>query len=686
MWQPGKEALKSYLYANILGWLLLFTANTTAYILLSVGENWLVHVDIYLQGAFINIFLIACYFWADYKAEKYREASTLFHLNRQARYLLLAMLLGVFVQLCLTLWHRPLLAWAARYVYISYLAHILLFALVSHVMLFTYHSLLLKKAPKRVHRYWTVFAYLLLSTLIFNYFRLPLSAPPVWVSLLLLGVMALMLSMNLRWVAYLDINEKGRAIAMIALALFAYAYFVLYFYNYHVRELLEFNIVYNVYLLAVAGFVLLYSLLAMLVLLFNIPISRIFESKLKDILAFQELTQSLQISDTEEALFESLLQQAYRTAQADAVILEAIATDGMTTRWFTKNIPVEEARRVKAHIQNQKLYNALLEALPSASLPQKEVFSSVFFKTHHSFAIVSRSHKLGELLILRYTDEPFQQEQIEMIDTFVKQVGVAIENKRLIQEIINTEKYKKELEIAKRVQQSLLPAHFPVSDKLSIQAVSTAANEVGGDYYDFYLAAPDRLYLALGDVSGKGTSAAFHMAEVKGIFQGLAPLELPLEMLAKQMNQAVNACMPKGTFVALSLLYINTTRHTIDLLRGGHCFPIYYEAAQHRAHFIKQPSIGMGIVNNDRFLQLSKAVTLTYRPGDVLLLYSDGITEARNKEGEEFGVERLMQLIQLHAAESAEQIMLEINRAVNHFLQDSPLRDDYTLLVVKFKP
>lgn len=684
MWQPGREALKSYLYANVLGWLLLFTANTTAYILLSVGENWLVHTDIYFQGAFINIFLIVCYFWADYKSEKYRETSTLFHLKRQARYVLLAMLCGACVQLLLTLWHRPLLSWAARYVYVSYLIHIALFSLVSHVVLFTYRNLLFKKAPRRVHRYWTLFAYLLLASLIFNYFRLPVTAPPVWISLLVLGGISLMLSVNLRWVAYLDVNEKGRAIAMIALAMFAYGYFGIYFYNYHQRELLEFNITYNVYLLAIAGFVVLYSLLATLVLLFNIPISRIFESKLKDILAFQELTQSLQLSDTEEALFESLLQQAHRTSQADAVVLEAIAPDGMTARLFTRNISVEEARKVKAHIQNQKLYNALLEALPGAPLPQDSL-APVTFKTYHTFVIVSRSHKLGELLLLRRADEPFQQEQIEMIDTFVKQVGVAIENKRLIQEIINTEKYKKELEIAKSVQQSLLPAHFPATAKLSIQAVSTAAHEVGGDYYDFYFAGEDKLYLAVGDVSGKGTSAAFHMAEVKGIFQGLAPLELPIEILAKQINQAVNACVPKGTFVALSLLYIDMARRTVQMLRGGHCFPIYYEASTRHVRLIKQPSIGMGIVRSDRFLQLSKTVTMAYRPHDILVLYSDGITEARNKEGEEFGVERLMELIRLHAAESAEQIMFEINRAVNHFLQNEPLRDDYTLLVVKFK-
>ncbi|WP_038032156.1 PP2C family protein-serine/threonine phosphatase [Thermonema rossianum] len=684
MWQPGKEALRSYLYANILGWLLLFTANTTAYILLSVGEGWLVHVDVYLQGAFINIFLIGCYFWADYKSEKYREASALFHLKRQAHYLLLIMLFGAAVQLLLTLWHTSLLSWAARYVYISYLMHIVLFALASHIMLFTYRNLLFKKAPRRVHRYWTVFSYLLLATLIFNYFRLPVSAPPVWISLLVLGVLAFMLSINLRWVAYLDVNEKGKAIVMIALAVFAYGYFGLYFYNYHQRNLLEFNVVYNVYLLAAAGFVVLYSILASLVLLFNIPISRIFESKLKDILAFQELTQSLQISDTEEALFENLLQQAYRTAQADAVVLEAVAPDGMSTHLFTKNISLTEARKVKAHIQNQKLYHALLEALPGSNVP-KETLTAIPFKTHHSISIVSHSHKLGDLLLLRYADEPFQQEQIEMIDTFVKQVGVAIENKRLIQEIINTERYKRELEIAKNVQQSLLPARFPVTDKLSIQAISTAAHEVGGDYYDFHLVDESRLYLAVGDVSGKGTSAAFHMAEVKGIFQGLAPLELPLEVLAKYINQAVNTCVPKGTFVALSLLHIDTRRHTVEILRGGHCFPIYYSAAKRRVELIKHPSIGMGIVNSERFLQLNKTSTLTYQPHDILVLYSDGITEARNEKGEEFGVERLMDLIRLHAAESAEQIMMEINRAVNHFLQNRPLRDDYTLLVIKFK-
>lgn len=684
MWYTNRQSLRTYLYGNILAWLLLLTANITFYMLFTLSGGQLFNTDIAFSGVFINIFLIACFFLFDYKAEKYLEHTALLHLQRQTRYILLAMLLAAIIQASMIVLQRPLILNANRFIYISYLLHLLLFAVLLHVMLFTYRNLILKKSPRRTYRLWAAFIYILLASLIFNYFRLRIDTLPAELVVGILMGLGVLLSFNLRWVAYLNVQEKGHAIGLLGLSVLGYGYFLVYFFHYWHYPFPELNLFYNPYLLTIAGFVFWYSLLSVLVLLFNIPVSRVFESKLKDILAFQELTQSLQLLDSERTLFEMLMEQSKKTAMADAAFVEVLALDGLDHQLLLRDITQQEARQIRAQINRERLLQALIDALPVHESPQQQE-NKVSFLTYQRFAVSSRTQKVGELVLLRRSDEPFQQEQIEVVGAFATQVGIAIENRRLIKEIIARERYKQELDIAKRIQQSLLPQQLQLPSNLQLAAISLPAREVGGDYYDVFLIDEHRFYLAVGDVSGKGTGAAFHMAELKGIFQALAPLGFHPKQLAMHINQAVKACMPRKTFVTLSLFYIETTTQLIEMVRGGHCPAIFYKSSAKSCFRLDQKSIGLGIVDNPHFEQLTESYRIPYEKADVLVLYSDGLLEARNAAGEEFGEQRLVQLVASYADKSAESILRYITEAVQHFtMPEQAQQDDYTLLVLKF--
>src|SRR5690606_35645301 len=144
------------------------------------------------------------------------------------------------------------------------------------------------------------------------------------------------------------------------------------------------------------------------------------------------------------------------------------------------------------------------------NLPNEEYRSALVMP------LTVQGRKYGQLCLLKDLQDGFNREMIEIIRSFVNQASISIENYQLIQEAIENERYKEELEIAKRVQGSLLPQRLERNDDFDITTFSRAAAEVGGDYYDTYRINRDKVAIIIGDVSGKGTSAAFHMSQMKG--------------------------------------------------------------------------------------------------------------------------------------------------------------------------
>ncbi len=168
--------------------------------------------------------------------------------------------------------------------------------------------------------------------------------------------------------------------------------------------------------------------------------------------------------------------------------------------------------------------------------------------------LLSHETMIGILYATKGREEYFDQDDIEVISTFADNVTIAIENSRLIEKSIERERLQREMMLAREMQQRLLPQVIPTDPRYELSAISIPASEVGGDYYDIVNLDTDTIGIVVGDVSGKGVSAAFYMAEVKGIFQSLSKMTQSPKQFLVLANNALSGSIDKRSFV--SLVYV----------------------------------------------------------------------------------------------------------------------------------
>ena len=306
------------------------------------------------------------------------------------------------------------------------------------------------------------------------------------------------------------------------------------------------------------------------------------------------------------------------------------------------------------------------------------------FKSILVYPIIVKNEQIGTLALLKEVDDSFNKEMIDIINTYVNRASISIENFRLLNEALENERYKEELKIASRVQKSLLPQTLDKNHDYNITAFSMAADEVGGDYYDTFRINDNKVALIIADVSGKGTSAAFHMSQMKGIFHSLAQLDLEPKEFMVQANSALSRCLEKTSFITASYFIIDTKSKIVRFTRAGHCPTLYLDGRTRETSFFKNKGLGLGILRNSSFEDYVQVNEFYYKPEDVFVLYTDGITEATNQNQEEFGYDRLRTSLLKHASLSPDKIKDGIIDDLYDFCGKRSLDDDYTMLIVKF--
>jgi serine phosphatase RsbU (regulator of sigma subunit) len=273
----------------------------------------------------------------------------------------------------------------------------------------------------------------------------------------------------------------------------------------------------------------------------------------------------------------------------------------------------------------------------------------------------------------------------KIVSTFANQAGISIENFRLMEEALQNERYKEELKIAKTVQKSLLPDVLEKDDDFEVAAFSESADEVGGDYYDTIRINDHLVSLIIADVSGKGTTAAFHMSQMKGIFHSLAQEDVEPDTFMVRSNQALVYCLERGSFISAIYFVINSQTKKIRYARAGHCPVLYFCADKEKAIYFKDKGIALGMVRNKSYKNFIQANEFEYKAGDVMVLYTDGITEAKDTKGEEFGYERLEQVVSEVRLLGPKEIQDHLIKKLYEFTGTENINDDYTTMIVKFR-
>jgi serine phosphatase RsbU (regulator of sigma subunit) len=560
--------------------------------------------------------------------------------------------------------------------------------------LMVWKQLILYQKSKPLIRLWLLFEYALLGSILMNFFPQDefMTANVIVISLLLL--LGLVLSVNLKWVAYLDFKQKWKSIIiMLAIVIFlVYFFSALFYYTELNAPLLPVNLLTLVFIVVMFGFTFVYSIFSLLVILFNLPTSSVFEQKLEEVINFQRLSQSTQAGYKIDQIFEILLESSVKAVYADAAWVEV--KDEKRQLLLTKEVDREKVDLLKERLQENATQSDGTRGISSARLQRKDYKNSrkkhrmlklPEYKSVLWIPLVVKNNTIGTLVILKEVADGFNKEMVSIIGTFASQACISVENFQLLSETIENERYKEELEIANRVHQSLLPKEPFSNADFDIAAFSEAADQVGGDYYDFFQISPQKYIIIIGDVSGKGTSAAFNMSQMKGVFHSLAQLDLSPDEFLIHANAALGRCLERTSFITASFFVVDTHRGTLEFARAGHCPTLYYEADKQKASFLENQGLGLGIIRNEKFNDYVEVTKVNYSSGDVVLLYTDGITEATNIQHEQYGYERLKCFVEAHASEEAGQMQEKLLQEIHNYCDGKALDDDYTALFIKFK-
>ena len=456
-------------------------------------------------------------------------------------------------------------------------------------------------------------------------------------------------------------------------------------YRFSSTEVLVIDLFDRVFVWGIYGFLFLYAVISILVTLFNLPTSSVFEQKLKEALDFQKLSQSIPRGETKDQTYEILLDSSMSAVFADAAWLEV--KEESSTAQVIRNLKDEDVDEIKATIKGDTIRSILDLNITNEINPGKLTYDLKHsqYKSIVALPIMVQGEQVGFIVLLNEVSEAFNREMVNIITTFVNQASISLENLSLIQDSIENERYKEQLKIAKNVQKSLLPRELINNAHLTMSAFSMAADEVGGDYYDILEYQKNHFGLIIGDVSGKGTSAAFQMAQMKGIFHSLATQGVTPEEFNIKANTALSQCLERRSFITATYFDIDTENKKVNFSRAGHCPSLFYCSGKKTVDFLKCDGMGLGMVRNSSYQDYVHSNTLNYNEGDVLLLYTDGITEARNGSGEQFGNDRLKESFTRHASKPPNQIKEGIKMDLSDFIEEMIIDDDYTLVVIQFK-
>ncbi len=684
-----KAIIRLLFTLGVVTWLALVFTDISI-VFSSTSGNVRQEVPLWIPGLMLNMFILSVFYYYKLKIERDEVLNFVDLLWRVFATGLVATVISLSLRLFEYLMGNTKLTNLAvfrDFIYLVNLGLMIGFLLMAFT---AWKRLILYQKSKWLLRLWTFFEVGLLLTLIYNSF----SHPEVeWIYITVLSVLVLtglVLSGNMKWVAYLNFRQKWTSLLLLLLTIF-YLLYILYTNSYMAVELYKktpnfTNYKLHLFLLCTIVFVTIYSVFSFLVILFNLPTTSVFEQKLEEVVNFQRISQSIQTEQSEESVYNILLEASVSTVFADAAWLE-INEQANGHKFFTYKTTEKEAHEITEHLNHLQVKGVLDQGTDKTKNLSKHLgtLKGSRFRSILAFPIFVKGENIGTLALLKELPEGFNKEMTKIVSTFANQAGISIENFRLMEEALQNERYKEELKIAKTVQKSLLPELLQQDNDFDIAAFSESADEVGGDYYDTIRINEKLVALIIADVSGKGTTAAFHMSQMKGIFHSLAQNDIEPDEFMVRANHALIYCLERGSFISATYFTLNTETKRVRYARAGHCPVLYYCASASKAEYFKDKGIALGMVRNKSYKNFIQNNEFPYSSGDIMVLYTDGITEAKNDKGDEYGYDRLVEVITSVKDLSPKEIQERIIESLYEFSGTKNINDDYTTMIVKFR-
>jgi phosphoserine phosphatase RsbU/P len=286
---------------------------------------------------------------------------------------------------------------------------------------------------------------------------------------------------------------------------------------------------------------------------------------------------------------------------------------------------------------------------------------------------------IGVVQLLNKKDGAFTFRDERLLTAMSAQAAISIENARLYQQEIQQQLINRELETAHSIQESFLPDRIPALDGWDIGALWCPIRSVAGDFYDFYALSGGRVGIVIADVSGKGIPAALFMALSVTVLRYGMSINLPPDEVLRHANEMIISEQRSRMFATTFIGYLAPDSGEMLFACGGHNPALWYHAATGAVDYVTAQGVAIGIFKEADFA-LDR---LRLEPGDIFVLYTDGITEVLNSAEEEFGEDRLEALIRQHTALPAQELADRILDTINDFAAEQELSDDATLVILK---
>src|SRR5690606_18110485 len=247
---------------------------------------------------------------------------------------------------------------------------------------------------------------------------------------------------------------------------------------------------------------------------------------------------------------------------------------------------------------------------------------------------------IGVILFgLKFSGSQFAGKDLELLYAAANQIAIAIENARLYESEAEKLALERDLELARKMQQSLLPQCIPSTKGLDICGEMIPAMQVGGDYFDLIPVSDSKLFVAIGDVSGKGLSASFYMTKVQTMIQLACNNSISPKEILTAVNKRMYETMERNWFVTMTLALFDTENCTVKFCRAGH-LPVF-KAVNGCVESLRSQGMGLGLERGTLFEQTLIEETMPLLPGEIYAFFSDGITEAMNEQNQLFGEDNL---------------------------------------------
>ncbi len=419
------------------------------------------------------------------------------------------------------------------------------------------------------------------------------------------------------------------------------------------------------------------------------------QQKINDLTSLIEVSAIISSTLDLEELMNLVMEkaQAVMTAEASSVMLlneetgmlECEIALGTVQEKVKNNIYLKLGQGIAGWVA-QHGEAIIVPDVDSDSRFYSEIDNSTGFKTRSILAapLKVKDKVIGVAEVINRRDaRPFTEDDLAIFTTFCRQVALAIENAKMHRYMLEQQRMQQQLESAHSIQQSFMPQAFPHSDqdKYIVYAKNIPATSVGGDLFDFIEIGADRLAFVIGDVSGKGVPAALYMARlISDLRYYCLMVERPKDLM-QTINSILLERSRQGMFVTLIYMVLDTKSGELTITNGGHLPPFWYQKQSGACTKINSSAgIPLGILSGVEFSEQ----VIQLQPGDQVLLYTDGVTEAKNTRGNMFSVERLENIFaksRRHPRVLIEQIIKQLKK----YSKNVPQHDDITLLGIKWR-